>query len=87
MKKLLLVLSILFLSQFQISIHSREAIAQDQINSQLKTYTYFADGMSYRIFAMGDVYNSSSIGVVNITKEKLEIEKLKLEIALLKKSR
>jgi hypothetical protein len=38
------------------------------------------NGIVYRIFAYGDGAHSASVQVINVTKDQLEIEKLKLEI-------
>jgi hypothetical protein len=87
MKKILLVLAILFISQFQISIHPREVVARDRIGSApfLRTYTHYADGMTYRIFVVWP--DGSAMSVSNVTKDKLEIERLQLEINRLKNMR
>jgi len=46
------------------------------------------DGMTYRVFTGKSSYdNYIDIAVINVTKEKLEIEKLKAEIAYYKKIR
>lgn len=83
MKKLILFFGILILSQCQIG--PREAMAQKSIGNvsglnDAKSWTYQADGVMYRLFAYGDGSHSASLIVVNVTKEALEIEKLKLEI-------
>jgi len=83
MKKIILFLGILILSQCQIQV--KEASAQKSIGNvsglnDAKSWTYQADGMTYRIFAYGDGAHSASLVVINVTKEALEIEKLKLEI-------
>ena len=88
MKKLLLFVILLILSQCQISVGTKEASAQDRIasSSYLKadSYIHQADGMTYRVF-IGHLHaNSVDIEVINVTKEKLEVEKLKLEIKHLK---
>ncbi len=84
MKKVLLFAIVLFLSSFRISIESREAIAQDRIMSDMslkvESEVYQADGMTYRVFVGRVNAASADIEVVNVTKEKLEIEKLKKEI-------
>ena len=89
MKKFILFFAILILSQCQISITSKEALAQsDKVSPRCASWIYQADEMSYRIFIYGDEfsYKSSSIYVINITKEKLEVEKLQLEIRNLRKN-
>jgi len=48
-----------------------------------ESYVKHYDGMTYRIFIY-DGNQSGGIQVINITKEKLEVEKLKLEIKNLK---
>lgn len=90
MKKLILFLGILILSQCQIQV--KEVSAQKSIGNvqglnAAKSWTYQADGMNYRIFAYGDGAHSASLVVINITKEALEIEKLKLEIKKLQNDR
>lgn len=88
MKKLILFVFILVLSQCQIG--PREVQAQKIVKSisglnDLVSWTETADdGITYRIFAYGNGAGSASIQVINVTKEKLEIEKLKLEIQKLK---
>jgi hypothetical protein len=91
MKKLLLFLTILILSQCQIHIDSKEAQAQGIIATNkagderaIKTFVTYQDGMTYRVFTLGSGYDGGGIHVINVTKEKLEIEKLKLEIKKLK---
>lgn len=90
MKKLLLFIIVLALSSFKISIEPREAIAQDKIlqysNTSVVTETKHMDGMTYRIFMAKETHGHQlDISVVNVTKEKLEVEKLKLEIIRLKR--
>ena len=88
MKKIILFLGLLILSQCQIG--PREAQAQKFTKgvtglNDLTSWTETVDdGITYRIFAYGNGAGSASIQVVNVTKEKLEIEKLKLEIQKLK---
>ena len=53
-----------------------------KVNSE----TIQADGMTYRVFTGKASHdNYIDIEVINVTKEKLEIEKLKAEIAYYKK--
>jgi hypothetical protein len=53
--------------------------------SNLNTWTIYQDGVTYRIFTFeGANGNISPIFVINVTKDKLEIEKLNLEIKKLK---
>jgi hypothetical protein len=90
MKKILLLLIVLVLSTCQISIEPKEVFAQDSISSQMNsdgrvhTFIKNADGMTYRIFMYGNGYAGAAIVIMNLTKEKLEVEKLKLEIKKLK---
>ena len=91
MKKLLLFAIVLVLSQCQVSIEPKEAIAQGVIATNrsgeeraIKTFVTQQDGMTYRIFTLGSGYSGGGIHVINVTKEKLEIQKLKLEIKKLK---
>ena len=93
MKKLLLFFAILILSQCKISVETKEANAQSSnsariINSSspsgtVDVFTHNSNGLIYKVF-LYDGYESGGIFVVNETKEKLEIEKLKLEIDKLK---
>lgn len=88
MKKLLLFVIVLVLSQCQISIEPKEIMAQNVIyapggHEKVVTLVKQLDGMTYRIFFYGDTY-AGGIHVINVTKEKLEIQKLKLEIKKLK---
>jgi hypothetical protein len=90
MKKLIAFIVLLILVQFQISIKPREVQAQDVVADlgkrfDVRSYTYYSDGMNYRIFVLGDGYTSVAIDVVNTTKDKLEVQRLELEIARLKK--
>ena len=90
MKKLLLFAIVLVMSSFKFSIEPREAIAQEKIgqayNTSIVTHTKHLDGMTYRIFMAKETHGHQlEIAVVNVTKEKLEVEKLKLEIARLKR--
>jgi len=90
MKKLIAFIIILTLTQFQISIEPREAQAQSVIaepskSHEVKTYTHVSDGMTYKIFVLGSDYADLDIEVVNVTKDKLEVERLQLEIARLKR--
>jgi len=83
MKKFIVFLGILILSQCQIQV--KEVSAQKSIGNvsglnDAKSWTIQADNVTYRIFAYGDGAHSASLIVVNVTKETLEIEKLKLEI-------
>lgn len=84
MKKLILFLGILILSQCQIQV--KEVSAQKNIGTgtgwadPAKSWTIQEDGMTYRIFTYGTGVNSATLYVINVTKEKLEVEKLKLEI-------
>jgi len=92
MKKLLLFLGVLILSQLQISIEPKEVLAKNLVNESIiygetiESFTQQKDGMIYRIFIY---HGSNSAGdalfVTNVTKDKLEVEKLKLEIKALKK--
>jgi hypothetical protein len=88
MKKIVLFIAILILSSFKLSIETREAQAQNTITHDIrrtvKTYTETMDGMTYRIFVATTIDNDIEIQVINTTKEKLEVEKLKLEIKNLK---
>ena len=93
MKKLLLFIIVLILSQCQISIGTKEVNAQnsyrieDNNDYTVESFTKTMDGMNYRIFtyeALHNGYPAGGVFVVNVTKEKLEVEKLKLEIKKLK---
>jgi hypothetical protein len=89
MKKIILFLGILILSQCQIQV--KEISAQKSIGNvsglnDAKSWTIQADGITYRIFAYGGGASSASLVVINVTKEALEIEKLKLEIKKLQYS-
>jgi hypothetical protein len=90
MKKLILFFGILILSQCHIQV--KEVSAQKSIGNvsglnDAKSWTIQADNVTYRIFAYGDGSHSASLIVVNVTKEALEIEKLKLEIKKLQSGR
>lgn len=90
MKKLIAIIFILALSQFRIEVKPREVQAQSVVaepskSHEVKTYTHYSDGMQYKIFVLGGDYADLDIEVVNITKDKLEVERLQLEINRLKK--
>jgi hypothetical protein len=83
MKKLILFFGILILSQCQLQV--KDVFAQKSIGNvnglnDAKSWTIQADNVTYRIFAYGDGAHSASLIAINVTKEALEIEKLKLEI-------
>jgi len=50
----------------------------------MKTFTYKTNGVKYQIFSMSDSYEFGSVYVINVTKEELEIELLKLQIEKIK---
>jgi len=78
MKKLILIVLILFLSQYQLVPREVEA---SSYNHQIKTSIENLDEMTYRVFIYeGYAGAPGGIYVINVTKEKLEIEKLNLEI-------
>lgn len=93
MKKLILLIGILVISNFEIDVHPRnESRAQNLIQKKLQQVSSkslqnipFEDkiisrkGIQYRVF-----YYNGDIEVINETKEKLKIQKLKLEIQKLK---
>lgn len=97
MKKIIIIVLVLTLSQCQIKIEPKTANAQSYQtyniandipygyngNGMLNVTVYNKDGMEYRIFTHNG-YNGKSLYVINHTKELLEVEKLKLEIAKLK---
>lgn len=88
MKKILLVAAVLILSSFKISMEPKELMAQDRIMKDMylkvDSQTYQADGMTYRVFVGQIIPEGVDIEVINVTKEKLEVEKLRLEIKRLK---
>jgi hypothetical protein len=53
--------------------------------SDLNNWTIYQDGVTYRVFTF-DHSSGTPIFVINVTKEKLEMEKLNLEIKKLKSS-
>lgn len=87
MKKLILFL-IFFIGSIQITFTPNNAISQSPMATvpandfrTIRTLSKNVGGMEYRVFTLGN----NSIFVINETKEKLEIEKLKLEIQTLKR--
>lgn len=49
--------------------------------NDVRTTTIYSDGMTYKVFTQHTTTGGSiSIDVVNVTKDKLEIQKLKAEI-------
>lgn len=84
MKKLILIVLVLFFSQFQLTF--KEAEASYNSNYNIKTSIENYDGMSYRVFVYeGYAGAPGGVHVINVTKEKLEVERLKLEIQKLRK--
>jgi hypothetical protein len=91
MKKLIAIIILLILTQFRVSIESREVFASTiyespAIPAGVISSTVYSDNMTYRVF----IYDHKSgypggIYVINVTKDKLEIQKLQLEIDRLKK--
>lgn len=86
MKKIILVIAIFILSNCEIKV--RETNAQ----SDTFLYTYaneavYKNGMEYSLFYARNQSSQTGycVAVVNITKDKLETEKLELEIQFLKK--
>lgn len=86
MKKLILLLFAIILSNCEIK--PRESTAQSTVKAVTSTtnYTYpvgsgrfIIDGVEYIAFSMGGGYTSPFI--VNLTKDKLEIELLKKQLA------
>ena len=78
MKKLLLLLGVLALTSFTNPAPPTYGVSVD-------SEIVHADGMTYRVFTGKATHdNYIDIEVVNVTKEKLEIEKLRLEIRKLK---
>ena len=82
MKKIILILALLIASQFHISISPREVNAQTELTPYFRVTVHYIEGMKYAIFRN---VNSGGLDVVNVTKDKLEVERLQLEIARLKK--
>jgi hypothetical protein len=87
MKRIYKTLMIIAFVILALLFMSNTAYAPD--NSQFDPWseTVYYDGMTYRIFMVksGGPGGGIAIDVVNVTKEKLEIEKLKAEIAYYKK--
>jgi len=91
MKKILLFVVILVLTQCQIEVKPKEVIAADtqhimgsgMINT-VYTWSFKTNGMTYTVFALGNGAQSASINVINVTKDSLEVKKLQLEIEKLK---
>jgi hypothetical protein len=77
-KKLLLFTAILILSSFSMNPSTVRTPNSEPLRKVL-TWTEQHGGMTYRIFTY-DV----SVQVINVTKEQLEVEKLRLEIRHLK---
>ncbi len=82
------VIIIITLSMLEINISFKGAQAQQSLRSvrsesfdmvTVRTWTERMDGMTYRIFTFDNNFQ-----VINVTKEQLEVEKLKLQIKNLK---
>lgn len=91
MKKLLLIIPIFILSQCRLKVDNQETQANNIIGSTpyeyvntVSSFIYNADGVTYRVFNHGNSYHGGAIVVINLTKDQLEIEKLRLEIENLK---
>jgi len=82
MKKILLLLAVLALTSFT------SPPSPPTYGVTVKSEIVQADGMTYRVFTGKATHdNYIDIEVVNVTKEKLEIELLKLEIQKQKRLR
>ena len=97
MKKLLLLLLVIGLSQCKIKIEPKIVKANEfntfyiasptrgcNGNSRINVTVYYKDNIEYRVFT-NDGYDSKSIFVVNHTEELLKIKNLKLQIKLAEK--
>lgn len=96
MKKLILFVIILILTQCQIKVETKNASANEfpfgyignssvaGRHGELFVTSYEKEGIQYLIFR-NDGYDGKSIFVVNHTKEKLEVEYLRLQIKKLRK--
>jgi hypothetical protein len=86
MKKLhkaLIIIGIIILALF---LMSTTASAPSTGAVKVTSEVIYTDGMTYRVFKGKSTYdNHIDIEVINVTKEKLEIEKLKAEINYYKK--
>jgi len=80
MKKLTLILLLIFMGSINIEAPILNAQQRDSI---VRSEIRYMDGTTYRIFIYGD----NGLHVINVSKEKLEMEKLNLEIQQLKKNR
>ena len=89
MKKLFLGIAVLCLTSFTMANapgpSSNEITRSHGID--VRSYSAIAGGMEFEVFVGEAKMNTYHIDleVVNITKDKLEVEKLRLEIASLKK--
>jgi excinuclease UvrABC helicase subunit UvrB len=89
MKKLALGIMVLALSSFTMASApstDREIYIDKDGGVNVKAIYKEMDGMEFRIIIASAKFNSYDVevGVINLTKERLEIEKLKLEIQELK---
>lgn len=82
MRKILVLLGVLVLTSFTNPTPTPTG------GVKVSSETFQADGMTYRVFKGKAAFdNYIDIEVVNITKEKLEIELLKLEVSKMKRLR
>ena len=85
MKKLLVFLGILGLFSFT-SVSSGPGPYAPSKPSDISTSIVHYDGMEYRVFVVTNIgLGGVATGVINVTKERLEVQKLKLEISKLRK--
>lgn len=82
MKKILLVIIAIILSNCEISPRKAEAQTAYKLDEYMIGYREI-NGMKYAIFVPGDRTIYTGAAVVNVTKDELEVELLKLQIAKL----
>ena len=102
MKRIILVLVVFMLYNYQFDIRPNSIMASEPAEPIYPTYLltsniptgsgggsklcvtiYMREGIEYRVFT-NNTYDSKSIFVVNHTKEKLEIQLIRAQIAKLK---
>jgi len=83
MKKILLVFAVLALCSFTPQVGKKYVYMEDVYEQPIRGKVVEVDGMRILILSKDDRSNSPI--TINLTKDKLEVEKNKLEIEYLKK--
>ena len=71
-------------STSKIRIDDLEEYVKERHGHRMNTFLFTEDEMVYRIFFQSDGFDFAELEVINLTKEKLEVELLELQIEDLK---